>query len=314
MQNTGHRLTVSVIITVFQRSAFLPNAIDGALAQTNPADEIIVTDDSNRPEIREFCEERAGGKLRYRSNPSPLGVALNLRAAVKESSGDLVAILNDDDAWEPDFLEKMLPPLEENQERVLCFSDHWLMREDGSVDEAATTENTKRYGRHLLPPGEITDPRPLVLVQNGVPLAMASVFRKDAVDWSRLGPEIAGAYDCWLSCMLAASGRPFYYVNRKLTRYRLHELMETARQAADKNENMVFIFDTLLKENRFPAFTSHLRRKLAVSLRTCGRNQIQFGHPEIALDRFRQSLRTWPTARAAAGWLLARVCARGLQK
>src|ERR1700677_4661268 len=185
MQNNGQRLSVSVILTAHRRTAFLQQAIDGALAQTRPADEIIITDDSDSPEIRAICE-KYGTKVRYRSNPSPLGVALNLRAAVGESRGDLVAILNDDDTWEPDFLASLVPPLEENRQRVLAFSDHWLMREDGTLDEPATGENTALYGRDLLPPGEIPDPRPLVLLQNGVPLAMASVFRKDAVDWPRL--------------------------------------------------------------------------------------------------------------------------------
>lgn len=305
MQKSDSKLSVSVIITVFRRTAFLRKAIDSALAQSRPADEIIVTDDSDSREISEICKRQAPGKLRYRSNAQSLGAALNVRKAVEESSGDLVAILNDDDLWEPDFLMNLVPPFEQNPQCVLSFSDHWVIRSDGTVDELTTKKNSTRYSRDILPAGVVADPQTLVLIKNAVPLAMASVIRKDAVDWTKLLPEFTGAYDFWLSCLLAKSGRPFHYTAQRLSRYRVHDGMETARQSADKNENMAAIYESLLKNDYFPSFRSQLRHNMAVALRTCGRNQMRFGMPAAARRFFWRSMRTQPTVKAMAGWCLS---------
>src|SRR5688572_9794912 len=92
LSEMGHRPSVTVLLTVFQRTAFIRAAIASALAQTWPADEILVTDDSASAEIRRICEESG---VRYRANPTPLGVARNVAAAAAEARGDLLTILND---------------------------------------------------------------------------------------------------------------------------------------------------------------------------------------------------------------------------
>lgn len=302
LSESGHRPRVTVLLTVFQRTAFIREAIASALAQTQPADEILVTDDSSSGEIRQICEEYG---VHYRANGEPLGVARNVAAAAAEARGELLAILNDDDAWEPDFLASLVPPLMSDPRRVLSFGDHWIMHADGRVDENATDRNTVRYGRDRLPGGEIAATAEVVLRDNGVPLAMGAVFRKDAVDWARLVPEVAGAYDFWLACELAATGRPFYYVPQRLTRYRLHDAMETARAAPDKAVPMVAIHHRLLAENRFPAWRTHLRRSLALALYALGRDRMRFAQRAAARECFRESLAVHPTPRALAGWFIS---------
>jgi hypothetical protein len=145
---------------------------------------------------------------------------------------------------------------------VLAFCDHWIMNEDGTRDVVASDRNTDRYGRSTLPEGDLADAETFVLLQNGVPLAMGSLFRRSALDSAMLVPQVAGAYDFWISCLLAASAPRFYYVPTRLTRYRVHSRMETARRGADKSACLVFIFKTLLEKNYFPARRSYLRKKL----------------------------------------------------
>jgi glycosyltransferase involved in cell wall biosynthesis len=297
--------SVSVIVTVFRRTAFLREALESALGQTLPATEIIVADDSASEEIRAICESFASPALRYRPNPSPLGVARNIAESAVEAGGECVAILNDDDVWEPDFLATLVPAFNTNPGCVLSFSDHWIIDESGKIDEAATAENTRLYGRAELPPGKVADPTDLVLRKNGVPLAMASVFRRDAIDWKHFPPEAGGAYDFWISCRLAASGRSFLYTPRRLTRYRRHAAMESARQSADKNEDAIHTYRTLLADDVFPAWRTHLRTELARALRTAGRHRLQAGQRAGARARFGESLRIRPSIKAAAGWMLS---------
>lgn len=283
---------VSIIVTVFNRTEFLPTALQSALNQSFQDFEIIVTDDSSSAAIRGICEDFRSDKIRYRTNPERLGVALNLCAAVAEARGKYIAILNDDDLWEPEFLARLVAPLEEDERRVLCFSDHWIVDGKGSIDVAETDINSARFGRATLPAGDVADFASLVLVENGVPLAMGSVFRADAFDWGRVVKEVSGAYDFWISCLLASSGGRAFYVPARLTRYRVHGAMETVRRAADKNENQVYIQQALLAEPAFASYRELLTRRYAGALYQVGKDKLAFNHKHEARALFSRSLRT----------------------
>ena len=295
---------VTTIVTVYKRTKFLRQAIKSALSQTLRPLEIIVTDDSDSNEIKSICDAFQLPEIRYRSNPVRLGVALNLRAAISEAKGQYIAILNDDDLWEPEFLDCLVLPLEQNKNRVLAFSDHWIMLENGEIELQQTEENTIRYGRSNLNEGEVSDVASFVIVNNGIPLAMASVFRKDALNLQLLVAEVAGAYDFWISCMLAASKQPIYYLPKRLTRYRVHETMETARKSFDKNENMVFIFRKLLEKNYFPNLKPHIQRKYQEALFICGKDNLSFDRISMTRQYFSQSIGIYPNLKTFVGLML----------
>jgi glycosyltransferase involved in cell wall biosynthesis len=295
---------VTAIVTVCDRTEFLREALKSVLDQTFQSFEIIVTDDSDNAEIKAICDSFRQQIIRYRSNCSPLGVALNLRGAILEARGKYVAILNDDDKWESDFLDRLVDPLGQSSERVLSFADHWIMRRGGEIDVLATDKNTAKYRRSGLAEGEILDWRRDAVLYQCVPLAMAAVFRKDVVNWDLLVREVEGAYDYWITCLLASTGRPAYYVSKRLSEYRIHSAMETARQAADKNENMIFIFSRLLELRLFPQLEAALRERHRDALFTCGKEHLRFEEVSGARKFFRESLSTTVSAKALAAWLL----------
>jgi len=293
---------VSVILTVYEREQYLPTALESALAQTFCDYEIIVTDDSNRRSIRRICESfECAERLRYRANPKRLGAPLNIRAAIHETKGRYISILNDDDFWEPAFLDKLVAQLEAKSDRILSFSDHWIVRETGAVDENATEANSLLYGRKGLSSGEVRDPVSLVLLKNGVPLAMASVFRKDVLAPSLLTKEVGGSYDFWIACAMAVTGKAFYYVPDRLSYYRVHGRSETARKSADKNLTTIFISEQLLERKWFPSMQKLLKHRLAEAFYRNGRDLLWFGQAVSARRMFRKAMRlTWHQKSAVA--------------
>lgn len=296
---------VTVIVTVYNRTQYLREAVQSVFAQTFRSFEIIVTADSANDEIKTICESFQRPEMRYRRNPVTLGVALNLRAAMAEAQGKYIAVLNDDDMWEPEFLEKLVRPLEQDSSRVLAFCDHWMMSGDGKVDAAQTDRVSRYYQRASLPEGEVADFQTFAFVQKGVPLAMGALFRKDAVDLDLIVTEVSGAYDYWIACLLAASGKAAYYVPARLTKYRVHEAMETARLAPDKQENLVYIYRTLLERNFFPTRTAQVTTFLSQVLRNVGKDHLRFGHRGKAREYFRQSLAAHRDVKTAVWWLLS---------
>jgi len=304
---------VSIIVTVYRRTTFLSIAIESALRQTYQDREIIVVDDSGEALAQEICA-RFAGQIKYHANPRTTGIAESLRNAITITSGDYISILNDDDMWEPTFLEKPIPPLELETSRVLAFSDHWIMHEDGTVDVAATDANARHYTRATLPQGDVRDPADLVLKRNGVPLAMASVFRKNALDLNLLTSDVVGAYDFWIACILATKGG-FYYVPDRLTRYRLHREMETARRAPDKNLPLIYMWEQILSREWFPELRSYSLKRVSEAYFRCGRDSLWFGDKAAARRMFRTAFKKFPGWKPAVALglsLLPRVARRRL--
>lgn len=283
---------VSIIVTVFNRTEFLGVALQSALSQRFQDFEIIVTDDSASQAIAAICHDFRSDKIRYRRNENRLGVVLNLRAAVAEARGTYIAILNDDDLWEPEFLERLVAVLDEDPGRVLAFSDHWIVDAQGVVDVEETNRNSAHYGRTLLAAGDVKDVDDLLLVSNGVPLAMASVFRKDAVPWERVVREVTGAYDYWIACLLVAGRGKVYYDAMRLTCYRHHGGMETGRKAPDKNENQVYINRMLLNEPAFAKYRELLTQRYALAMSRVGLDLLLFDLVKEARTFLMDSLRT----------------------
>ena len=281
---------VTVIITVFKRIKFLREALASVLSQTFESYEIIVTDDADSEEVKALCESmNRSNQIRYRSNQNRLGVALNVHAAILEAKGKYITVLNDDDCWESDFLSRLVLPLEQDDRRVLAFSDHYVMLEDGKIDLAQTDRNTKIFKRDNLTEGELTNTAELI-IDKTVPLVQAAIFRRDALDANLLVTDVAGAYDFWIACLLGASGQPFYYIAERLTRYRTHQQMETLRPTADKFEPEVFIYYSLLQRNYFPEQQQKIEQQLAYTLYRCGRARLEFNEVQKARQLFKESI------------------------
>ena len=287
---------VSVVLTVHKRLTFFAEALRSIEAQTFQDYEIVIADDSGTAAARDACRVSNNGRVRYHANSTSLGVALSVRAALATARGKYIAILNDDDLWEPDFLARLVPVLEADAKRVLAFCDHAIIAADGRIDEAATRRNTERFGRSSLAEGDVAEPKAFVLRHNGVPLAMGSLFRAGALAHERLVSDVAGAYDFWMSSVLAASGGNFYYVPARLSRYRVHADMETARRDPEKTRCLAFIARSLLAEPAFANEREYLARWLSSLTVRAGRDYLYF-------DRVADARRSFATAfRMSAGW------------
>ena len=306
----GPEPLVTVILTVYNRLTFFADALKSVESQTFQDYEVVVADDSGTGAARSAALASNNPRVRYNANAASIGVALSLRAALVQARGKYVAILNDDDLWERDFLARLVAPLEADTNCVLAFCDHAIMSADGRVDEAASDRNTERFGRSRLREGVIADPKGFVLRQNGVPLAMGTVFRAAALSPDRLVSDVAGAYDLWISSLMAASGGAFYYVSERLTRYRVHAGMETVRRDPEKTRCLAFIARALLAEPSFASERDYLSGWLASLTVRAGRDYLYFDRVADARRSFLSAFRMSAGWKPLAGYLLSMAPAR----
>ena len=125
---------ISVIIPTYNRPHYLKQAIASVVQQTYTNIEIIVSDDCSPEHPQSIIDAFQDARIRLRRNPTNLGIGLNATYAFKEAQGKYVASLNDDDVWQPNFLEKLVPPLEADPELALAFCDYSIIDAEGVVD------------------------------------------------------------------------------------------------------------------------------------------------------------------------------------
>lgn len=123
-------MLVSVITPTYRRPDRLMVAIRSLLAQSYPRWEAIIVDDGDGEGL--VAAQQVGDpRLRMLRNPGRGQVAAR-NAGVEAARGEVIALLDDDDWWEPDHLALVTSALKTGP--ALVHRHGWLVREgtDGS--------------------------------------------------------------------------------------------------------------------------------------------------------------------------------------
>lgn len=117
-------MQVSVYIPTRNRVALLRKAVDSVLAQTHGNVELIVINDASTDGTEEYLRAKSQreSRLRYVSNPSPLGAPASRNIAIREARGIFVTGLDDDDEFLPC--------------RIASFLDYWKLLTSAGISPA----------------------------------------------------------------------------------------------------------------------------------------------------------------------------------
>jgi glycosyltransferase involved in cell wall biosynthesis len=97
-------LDVGVVIATFNRSAFVLDAIDSVVSQTEPPRQLIVVDDGSTDDTRARIRDRFPDVVVLRQDNRGQPAARN--AGIGALDSEWVAFLDDDDLWHPMKLER----------------------------------------------------------------------------------------------------------------------------------------------------------------------------------------------------------------
>jgi len=192
---------VSVIVPTWNRAERLAGALESVLAQTRPADEVIVVDDGSTdgtPELlaRRFPEVKA-------LSIEHSGVSAARNHGIARARGEWLAFLDSDDLWHEEKLAAQLAALEREGEMRLCHTDEIWIRDGRRV-------NPRR--RHLKTGGWIFQHcLPLCAISPSAVTIHRSVF--ETVGYFDESFPACEDYDLWLR---VTSRFPVHYVDRPL--------------------------------------------------------------------------------------------------
>lgn len=204
---------VSVLLTCYNHIAFLPAALESVLSQTFKDFEIIAIDDGSCDGTREWLSAR-NDSLKLIFNEKNLGTYGSLNVALAAASGDFIGILNDDDLWAPEKLEKELALFEAHPKVGLVHTDGKFIDGEGKVVEGSP------LGFEF--PRTETGDVLLSLVYANKIIASAVLVRREC--FSKLGGFNEGYFGSgdWEMWLRIAEQYDVGFVPEPLTFYRVH--------------------------------------------------------------------------------------------
>lgn len=211
--------TFSVVIAAYQSAETIAAAVDSALGQSYPAQEVIVCDDGSTDGTpRELA--RYEGLITIRRQPNA-GEAAAKNRAVRAARAEYVAILDADDVFLPRRLEALAALARSRPDLDILTTDATLEVEGRAVRRCYT--DSWRF--------ETADQRAAILERNFV-FGLAAVRRARLLDEGGFDESLRYAtdWDCWIRLILA--GARVGLVAEPLARYRLRSTSLSAQRSA----------------------------------------------------------------------------------
>jgi GT2 family glycosyltransferase len=213
---------VSVILPTFDRPDYLRLALASAVGQSYRHLEIIVQDNASPVDPRPVVESFQDPRIAYFRNDENIGITANVVTACAKAHGRYIAILGDDDLWQPDFIATLVAPLERDDSLAVAFCDHDIIGPDGAVDRIATERVSRRWGRHLLRRGPYRPFGEIAVIRRSICIFSGALLRRDDIDWSAIPLDMSYGLDMYVVYLAARTGKGCYYVPQRLAQYRYH--------------------------------------------------------------------------------------------
>lgn len=211
-------MKISVCMATYNGEHYLRDQLGSILGQLNPQDEVIISDDGSTDGtmdlIRSFEDHRI---TVYHSNGKNL--IANFENALKQATGDVIFLSDQDDIWMDHKVENTLAHLKKN---LLVFSNAAMFHGENKDDFELFFKNkgTKTgilrnlYKVHFL----------------GATLA----FQKKVLERALPFPKNLAMHDIWLGIIAESMGSTFY-IDEPLIYYRRHE--NAASSTGEKSRN-----------------------------------------------------------------------------
>lgn len=215
-------MKISVALCTYNGAAHLQQQLDSIAVQTRPPDELVVCDDASTDETRLILEQfaaKAEFDVKLFMNERNLGLLRNFELAIGKCSGDVIALSDHDDVWEPEKLERFEGVFLDEPQTGLVFSDAILTDDRLTPTGWKLWDMTfKQRDRKRFLKGKALE----VLLEYNVVTGAAMAFRSKFCDAILPFPALTDfIHDGWISLVIATrSGIRF--IDKPLLLYRQH--------------------------------------------------------------------------------------------
>ena len=287
-------MIVDVAIRTIGPAPFLVEAVASVVAQTHSSWRLVVSEDDSEPGpgrelITPFLDDP---RVRFVSTPAGRNAAAHQTQLVRAGSAPYVAVLDDDDRWDPGFLERRVDFMERHPECAFVFSSSRVI--DARGRELGTNDPRLEEGVH--------DGRRLLghLLRRGNVITSSSALVRRAA----YGPDVsydtrfAIGYDLEMWIRLAARSAVGYLDSADIE-HRLHPGQVTqarpdCRERVRLLDHIEHLLAQALPDLRFDAH--YPRRRRAQCLLGAALDAAESGDAPAARAHRRRAIRMHPIA------------------
>lgn len=196
---------VSVIMAAYNAEKTIRASIKSVLAQTYQNWELLVVDDGSKDNTAKIVESFEDPRIHLFRNEENKGVSISRKIGADNSKGEWIAILDSDDIWVNNKLEKQIK-LAKEVNGELIFTGSAFIRENGdNVDWKLHVPETLCY-KELLKQN---------LVSNSSSLVKSELYKKHYAISDKMHEDFA----IWLN--ITKEGKLAYGIDEPLLIYRL---------------------------------------------------------------------------------------------
>lgn len=220
---------VTVIIPSFNYRDYIEQALESVFNQTFKNYEVIVVDDGSKDGSYEFLKTQyaAQGRIKLicHENHRNLGLGKSLELGLSEATGNWVAILECDDIWEPNCLERRVAAVQKSASILFCSNKIRILRMDeasGWLDDYVYRVQSKLSLRQK---GKTTRGFKVgneIYYENLFPTFSCMFFKKDALKKLNFNSPVISWLDWYLYIQLAKAG-DCCFLDEPLTLWRIHK-------------------------------------------------------------------------------------------
>lgn len=214
---------ISIIMAAYNAEKTIAEAINSVLVQTYTKWELLVVNDCSKDNTARIAESYSDPRIRLLQNEKNSGVSISRKKGMEAANGEWIAILDSDDAWTPDKLEKQIK-LANDTGAELIFTGSAFMDDNGKpIDWQLHVPTTLLY-RELLKQN---------LVSNSSVLVKAALYKQ----FYAIGDEMHEDFAIWLG--ITKTGRVAYGIDEPLLIYRVARSSKSSNKvrAAKMNWN-----------------------------------------------------------------------------
>ena len=142
--------TVSVAMATYNGARWLPTQLDSFARQTRLPDELVITDDGSTDDTEAVVAAFAATvpfPVRFVANPQRLGFNGNFAHAIGLTTGDVVFISDQDDAWYPDKIERVTALMAATPGCLCVVNDQAIADGEGRETGGTVLGNVRAMGR-----------------------------------------------------------------------------------------------------------------------------------------------------------------------
>jgi glycosyltransferase involved in cell wall biosynthesis len=225
---------VSVVTASYNYADYIRETIESVINQTYDNWELIIVDDGSRDNsvdvIKEYCKKDSRIKLFTHPNNENLGLKDTLLLGVKEAKGEWIAFLESDDIFKENALEEKVKVADSNPDVKIVFSDVEMFGDEEAVGKL--NQYLEKSRCFLCKKGHFEkDDLDFIVNRNFVPTFSCVMAKREKLLELDYETPVKQCLDIFLWAQFAAED--FYYINQKLTKWRMHR--ESYINSADSN-------------------------------------------------------------------------------